>query len=481
MKNVHKFLMPLALVACFAAGGKLADFNVVRQADTSTSAPDPIETSLEAMRKGVRLNGHVYLEASPYYSSSTESPTLMDYEVDLALKSDGDYAYSSYITATINEDEDSAYTYEDITYFEDEEGYTYIDGLSYKNEIERDYLSSTSGGLRPFDGTGYYNAFRVIQEEDVTYDAESEHFNLDTKKAALIANTLFYHLDASFYGLVTSAYFTVGDSGMFDTFNISMADQLYYDANAQANYVISNTSSFELSELGDVSINRLEPVASKDNPDLAMALTSLGDNFTLVLDDAQSSSSSPTTTHSYTKLYFDGTNRQVYIHDYTDASEENTYASTDCWLKENEETGMLEIFIRPNGEGDWTHITESGIGSTIVSMLPLYDGEYEYEDLLPIVSEVSKDLFTWDNTTATYKADSIALDSLLACFYPNSIPSLRNTNINSAYDLALALSGTSLQKATFTYSKYDSGVANYGTVTVSYSNIGSTVIPTFGE
>ncbi len=357
-------------------------------------------------------------------------------------------------------------TMEEFTYFEDEEGYAYKESLNYKNEIVRDYsinLTTTS-----FAANGFYNPFTILSKDDFGILANG-NYSLNLSKAEIITNNLLYSLNSGFASSVKEAYFT-STSDVFNTFHITMDDYLYYDSSYGYFYKIVNEVDFIISRGGTYSVPSVSQYASKDNKDLDAALKKLSGNYTLSVEMNSKNSISGTTTTTYQDFYFTG--EEIYVHNYSDSSKQEPDQSSDFYLAADED-GTLYSYVYDNDASSW----KKGAATRFPS---LYQGKNTYNDYFPKASEVSSDLFKYDNENKSYAAEDDAIASLVSCFYPNVAP-FRSSASNSFQDVEIILDGQDISYISlpFAYSQFDSDEANAltGTYILTYSNVGMTTNP----
>lgn len=201
----------------------------------------------------------------------------------------GDYVLNTYTnTYTINRDYgtllkgetshdairihsgDSTYTY-----YRGDTGRVTGDFYNYKNEVISENISL--GLSSPYFDNKYLDPFDFI-----TYKDFDSSLGIDAKKAALIVE--------EYFGVtvnVTEASFALEGTQITADFTISDKTCAFENDDDIEEYVIKSTLSLEF-ELSGVSFEELAP-STRENANLEAAFENNGDNYTLILQSASSS------------------------------------------------------------------------------------------------------------------------------------------------------------------------------------------------
>ncbi len=462
-------LAPLTLLASCDNKTPTSSETPVTSSEESIDKTNKVAYSLYTFSKSVLLSGNI--TQSRYVAQSQNA--------------DGSYVWSS--TAETNEYSTSvgfesgerngihksstqdyqgeSITMEDYTYFEDEEGYAYKETLNYKNEVSRDYSINLT--TSSFAANGFYNPFSILSEEDFTL--KGNQYNLDLSKAEIITNNLLYSLNSGFASSVKEAYFTASGD-LFNIFHITMEDYIYYDSSYGYVYKIVNEVDFIISRGGVYHVPSVSKYASKENTSLAKALAKLSSNYTLSVEMNTKNSISGTLTTTYQDFYFTG--NEIYVHNYDDTTKQNPDKTTDFYLAADED-GTLYSYVYNVETSAWEKKATTNFPS-------LYQGKNTYNDYFPKASEVSSDLFKYNEENKSYDAEENAISALISCFYPNVAP-FRKSASNSFQDVEIVLDGENVSYVNlpFGYSQFDADevTAISGTYILSYSNIGNTTNP----
>ena len=252
---------------------------------------------------------------------------------------------------------------------------------------------------------------------------------------------------------------------MNDRFTEDSTDGVTYNL-----YVVENTASFTISEVGTAKVERLAPVAEKaENNSLKEALSKINDNFTLKITDDSLSMGNQVISSEYKKLFFTG--NEIYVKNWTSTSgSEDDLNENDFLLKEIDETKKLFSFI-------YDSETQQFVQSVPNNFPNAYQGLYFYKDLLPIVNQVSEDLFTYNALTNCYEADLIAINTLTSCFGINLAP-FRSVNLQNSSSISIRISDdNSIDYIDFAYNYISTSSVEKGKIRIEYSNVGKTELP----
>ena len=315
----------------------------------------------------------------------------------------------------------------------------------------------------------------MINPEDITYEKNlnEERYHLEINKAAIISSNLLSYLNSGFYDVPERAYFKVDENGYFSSFVLIMNDRFMEDSTDGVTYnlyVVENTASFTISEVGTAKVERLAPVAEKaENNSLKEALSKINDNFTLKITDDNLSMGNQVISSEYKKLFFTG--NEIYVKNWTSTSgSEDDLNENDFLLKEIDETKKLFSFV-------YDSETQQFVQSVPINFSNAYQGLYFYKDLLPIVNQVSEDLFTYNALTNCYEADLIAINTLTSCFGINLAP-FKSVNLQNSSSISIRISDdNSIDYIDFAYNYISTSSVEKGKIRIEYSNVGKTELP----
>ena len=437
-----------------------------------TTPEEIIAFNIEQMRHGFKMNGSINQERQQVAVTSEGyvnigNPEYNYYNTNFVFNDISDKAFHRY---SYQEYQGENVVLENITYFGDENGDKYIEYLNYDNTIQKQYSLSSS-----FDVNSYYNFFTLINPEDITYEKNlnEERYHLEINKAAIISSNLLSYLNSGFYDVPERAYFKVDENGYFSSFVLIMNDRFMEDSTDGVTYnlyVVENTASFTISEVGTAKVERLAPVAEKaENNSLKEALSKINDNFTLKITDDSLSMDNQVISSEYKKLFFTG--NEIYVKNWTSTSgSEDDLNENDFLLKEIDETKKLFSFI-------YDSETQQFVQSAPINFPNSYQGLYFYKDLLPIVNQVSEDLFTYNALTNCYEADLIAINTLTTCFGINLAP-FRSVNLQNSSSISIRISDdNSIDYIDFAYNYISTSSVEKGKIRIEYSNVGKTELP----
>lgn len=438
---------------------------------SNTNPNDVIQNNIDTFSKGFLMNGVITqtryvalgIDSSGNYIFSTEAETNT-YKTSVGFENTTRNGYTKHSTQEYDWEDQ---VIEDYTYFEDEDGYTYKENLNYKNEIERDYTINQS--QNSFEYNGFYNFFSILNKADFEKENDSCYY-LDQYKAGIISNNLLYSLNSGFATSVKEAYFDI-ENNVFSKFTINMEDYLYLDSSSTSYlYKVENSAVFTFEDIGTYTIDSAKKYDAKNYTSLQNGLNAVGKNYTMHVKINSLNQGTSTNTISYEDYYFTGD--KIYVHTYTDETKSSPDYTSDYYLASEENGGTLYSYT-------YDETTSSFIKNPTTSFPSLYQGLFTYEDYLPNVSEVSADLFKYDDTSKSYKGEDNAISALTDCFYLKKVP-FKKSAANSFTDIEIKLDNESISSVTlpFSYTDFMEGEIVTGSYEITYSSIGTTEIPT---
>lgn len=495
----YALLLALPLLALSSCGGELTS-----SSDLSSSLPstlpqdeerehfeDPLlETNIQSLLKGFRLNGNITQRRYEGSYSGSGDPMLDSepfqtniYYTDIAFNSATENAFYKYTygeESGVTIDREGPYTF-----FEDENGLTYQEGLNYKNEVVRDY-STVGGDNLTFGDNGFYNFFTILTEEDFTLNESVTaytRYDLSVDKAGVISNNLLYSLNSGAFALPTSAYIRV-DNGSFTSLSIELSPVASIDNITGQVTFVTNSILFNFSHIGEETIEHLSPnTVSEDTLPLEEAFAAFeAGNFIMDVEN----------TYTFTDLVakesediieistYGFTGEEIYVHHHG-----NTYTdfdpSTDYYLAA---AGASDATLYPYGynadSGEWELKSEGYIleDGTIIYAQG-YSGVYTYADLLPVIAGVSGAFFTKEGEGAFISTENSS--ALNGCFLMQNQPFKIKGTENISSVRAHVNENGSLADIIISYSSLDyvMGEMRTGEVLLTFSQIGNTTLEGF--
>lgn len=467
-------VLPMLLVAC----------SPNNPSSSTTSSQNEqnnvVNTNLKNMKLGFKMNGVITQERVQAGIDSNGNIVPMPgvasetniYNSDFVYESNQETGFQRIVYQNVM---DEVVYIENLIVFADEDNQVYRQSLNYENKIEKVYSNVSAGMSKTsFDANGYYNWASLLNESDIVYDKQNNQYNLDVDKASFIVSLVLSYLNSGFYSVPRLAYFTSDENGIFNSFYVEMATRLMWDSpDGVYNYlyIVENKAEFTLSDLGTAQVERISTLPNKpENANLESALKTItGNNFTIKITDTKQSLDGLSETSTYQKMYFDGAN--IYVANWSDEesdTSETTRNPNDYLLKPDAASEKLFSYVYNNGE--YRKATTTQFSS-------VYQGMYYYEDLLPIVNNVSKDLFVYNNTTNNYENEAIALQALTGCFNIAK-PPFKSSHITNASSVAIRLNNDgSLAYVQFSYNYMSLSDIERGMVKIEFLNVGETEIP----
>lgn len=362
---------------------------------------------------------------------------------------------------------------EDRQVYRSDDGLIYTTSLDYKNNVLKTYSSSA------YEINSYMNFAKLLIPSDITRQVTNSgevRYNINLDKGTIITNYVFTYLNSGFKMQPIQMYFTVNDDETsFETLYIEMDGRFNVESDGYYTYLYfyENECTMELSDIGEGEVDNLMPFPEKtENSPLKEALTSINDNNMVVkiTDTSHSVDGATILSVNYTKMFYDGSS--IYVRQWNDSEgDENSINKNDFILKPDNASNLLYSYIYDSESDEF-------VKNSFTYFPSLYQGVYYYEDLLPIISDVSSDLFTYNQTTNFYVNEETMIDVLTKCFYVNKAP-LRNSNLQSANEINIRLNDNNeIVYIQADYSYIDSSYSiTSGTIEIEYLNIGNTVLP----
>ena len=467
----------LLLASCGPTGGGQTTSEITKE-----TFSDPIlAQNVAKFLDGFKMEGTI---VQSRYEVAADGVTVTDnlletntYYTDLAFNSKTENAYHKRSYSIIEGEQVES---ENYTYFEDENGYAYSEELNYKNEIDKVFVRLSGGNKNgyTFSSNGFYNFFELFLDGDLAKNEEVTaygRYDIDTNKAAVIANNLLYSLNSGAYSVPLNAYFRE-DGGNFTQFVLEMTPIIAYDPYSGATSAIHNLATFTFSSVGEETIKHLAPnPETEDSAALEEAFAQFdGASYTLKVNDNYRSTSiyhegMPTEQYDTTTEY-SFTGQEIFVHAVSEGEDSKVNTVTDYYLAPLEGgDGSLYPYAYDKDSGTWTPRSEGFTDENgVIRFAYGYVGHFTYEDFLPVIAGVSGTFFT-KNGEGTYEADAEGAALMGECFLiPN--PALDYEGYENAASIAMTLNEGTLAGLHAPYSYVDSlnGFVNVGTVNATY-------------
>lgn len=336
----------------------------------------------------------------------------------------------------------------------DEEGENYAMALSNANEAVPDHEDPDHAGSR-FDPI-YANPFAYLDEDDCLQNGSS--YAIPEGQARLIAEHFGVNIDPYVERPFGHAnLFLEGDS--FSSFSFQ------YDRVRKSGNLVQFSLTLDFLATGDIDEPSIDPIEDdgSDKTALSSAIEKVsGDNFTLTvtLTPGVLMMTSP---FKY-RFYFDGTRIFAYT---------NLYYSTPS-------LGRGDFLFLPSSNGNMTLNAYDYTNNVFVAQEGSRD---PYAEQKPSIDKISMSLLS--NDEGTYKANlgggnnsSLVHEALFNSFIPQI---LHNDSMKySANGLSIAIDDNGYPSITETFFYDMSGDGTFGeneTLTITYSDVGTTVLP----
>jgi len=484
MKNKNIILTVLSALMLMGCGNNNStSLNSNSNSSNTINSSSNIELSeiqkldkmLNELRKGVKFVG-VIDQKSNYLKEDHGEPmgdfATNTYNVELTYQSDEINAYSSYVTTTLIDG--STKVYFDNNVFQGEDGHAYYYDLNYNNKVEMFPFVDTSGSPVNF---GYYciNPFSYIKAEDFIKVVNKENtYTLKNSKVAAFAANVLGDIDEAFYGLIENFEFTI-ENGALKGFTITPKDvygmSIDFESWVYIYYLLEQKATFEVVDIATAKVDKPTPrvatSAKEDLDKLQNAFSKLaGNNFTatLKIDYADISGGG----EAFATYYYTG--EHLY---YSKQEEQNApNASTDILLYNNGEKYLTPYVYSDEASVDKVVFVE-GEGKEVQGYT-----NYTYEDVIPVVSEVSAELFDYNKTFKNYSVcNEVMSDFATKAIVPqlNEMSNYLDGSIDS-FKIKLTSSGE-LDYVSFSFYYDDGFFQEAASAKLYFSNIGTTELP----
>lgn len=451
---------------------------------------DPVlKENMEKVLKGFSMEGNILqarydskIDANGFYYVDEDDEPLETntYFTNVAFNSGEENAFYKYSYRSV---EGTTIPAEGpYTFFEDENGYAYEEVIDYTNEVTKKYDVP-----RPltFADNGFYNFFTLLTESDFTLDEDFvayTRYDLNLDKAGIISNNLLYSLNSNAASLPTEAYIRV-DNGQFTSLNIELSPAPSIDNITGQITLITNTIQFNFANLGQETIQHIAKYEeTDDSKKVDSALDKLADTSykMTVTNDYNLTDLVNSTSNDYVETsdyYFTG--EEIYVHNREANETSSLNKEKDYYLAVNPETsGDTRLYPYSYDETTSSFVIQPEgfyYEDGTIGYAKGFCGVYTYQDLLPIISEVSGAFFEYDTQADAYVSKDDQVDSLASCFFINKSP-FKVSGQAYPYKITIKLNsdGTLASIASdYAYTNGVDGTQYTGTLTATFSDVGS--------
>lgn len=394
MKKRLFLIMPflvLGLGSCSKSNTELPSDTDGKQQGTQEEVKPSLSKALSQMLSGFKASGSLDREIhylNQFYQSNDQ---VVTFDASYTFAED---AFESKLLRTSDENSEPTY----VTYFKDEDGLLCEEFLKADNTIGLMPLRDTYGAVRTYSNE-VINPFLFVQNESLFKKVDDTTFTLEGDSAT----DFIYYLtdDATVDGIVT---FKISTDSVLSSIEIKGAseDSFLISSGTFTPRVITVSGTFTFSTTDLTIENRLEPEETKtSNSSLKEFLDSLDKHnlkLTTYLDEAdpQGSATIP--------YYFKDDMILLPMGGMGISTEPQ---DMDLLFVENDE-GTMDLYIYLSGV--WMENDPE--------MMEWYYTKETFDDLAPLVSGVSADIFTLDSETQSFVANEKATKTLGQYFVP---------------------------------------------------------------
>ena len=373
---------------------------------------------------------------------------------------------------------DEYYTYMDVTYIADEEGYIYKEYLTYSNTVGRNYEMDGFNKIS-LSGIGLDNPFNYISDTDIVKMGDGT-YELNAELASFIFSRL-------------CSFFVVGASGNPQTNTVAISSDnkitgLYFEpakryvadyvsaTDTYVYYTVDSVFDFTIMNTGEDKIERLSPTPNKGNinKSLENAISKFnGNNVTMFTSEDTFTSSGLKT--SSRNIFIDGEN--VFVKEFDNSghgSESTINSSYDYLLTKNPNRETYEARGYDLESEKWYPSNNTRFGK-------VGQDKYFFNDLIPSVSGLSADLFTYDQDNDEYVLEGTVVNDIGKNLFQASATELSFVKTRKANQLSIFLNGDEeIESVTFFYDYVDfldPSMVSKGQISIYFQDFGNTELP----
>lgn len=461
---------------------------------TSTGTQRTLEDGLNDLQKGFKAVGTLKSVTKYYTNAASDIPADIEdasetYSYTLTYQNSDDYVGVDrwyYIGSG-----------EDATYYHSENAYEYEDGsigynyLDFDNVVKNDGTNYDDlGNFTPYGASGYINPFTLMHSEDFTLNGVT--YSLSHLASYLLYSNMFSALEDIYSDVVfNSSELSFDDN--YNLTNVKLVSDPYsgVDSINYTNYYTKTiyTVEFAVSDIA-TSVTSNLIVAEPDKPENEALKTALSNaayapSLTVRRHLVAYSGEDKAQQEECVDLYYDGTNiyNQVYDYVMTQGQIPSEPSGSDVVLIPSSSNDNAPMRVYVYSDGSW--VPDGGSYNSI-NMKYSYDAflpnffvpQYDAEGNVVSQSVLSEDLFELaedEEGKECYVPIEENVAYLGASFFVPFMSAEVHVASNDANSVRIYLTDDkkNLSEVVFTYD-YN---GDRGTVTYTYENVGSTVIP----
>lgn len=425
-----------------------------------------VTNMLSGLRNGFKLDSNVNLIGTPH--DEIYEPITQVYHANYIFQNVDMVATQT--TIVVEEEDGSSYVAMNDLIKEGEDGSGFFMELTYENEVVEIQAVDDTGAVANF-GLYYGNPFAYITENDFS-KVDDNTYLLNKEKSSFLASRLFGILDDVFYALIEKTTFHF-ENGTLKTINLEPID---VDTKLQMGYeiidlIIDSNVEMTISDIGTAKVNA--PVKKEHKAEhtaLENALKAVGNNYTLIVKEEMHETNllSYIESDNYYESHFYFADeylfwRPGYLEEYPEYD-----PACDAVVKFNE-NGSVTGYGLDSATNTWT------TGALFANGLSKVNGN-TVDVFRPIVAGVAPEIFEYDAEEDAYHiCKEIAPYIGYDCF----VPAITAPQELSGYgtDCTIKLNDGIIDEIIVEFYYNNSFVERIGTITLDFSNIGTTSLP----
>ena len=421
---------------------------------SSATSVDPAETSINQSLAALDSGFSLSIKMMQSATDSTGYITYQDTGSDYALITTSEEKAVSYVTNYYDHDTGEIFSSTKPTIlFGDDSDAIYSEELTCGNTINKDYSAYPDS---KFSST-FVNPFASLSFEDLTLREDGTYAVTEEKARSFVTAWQYAISDKA---SVKEAYFSLVD-GSLKTFDLQIEsyteDSYTYTLDFHADILATGN---------DVTIDRIQTIKDDETDKTALreAFDKVGKNFTLTFDFNETDEAGYDEPYT-SKYYYDGTK---IFDQYDMTMEDDLYNPDTLFYPEAENSTILLRAIYDDSSSSFDPNAWSTMNYTPIS----------YDAHLPQLANISTDFFTANADGSFNVRDGYAP---LLFSYLEPYNERRALFAESATSIVISLdeAGYPLIKLGYAYDMYGDGELSVYELTLSFSDVGSTVLPEY--
>ena len=349
-------------------------------------------------------------------------------------------------------DNDSKFVY----YGGDESGLLFAKTLNYKNEVINSYVTSNGSYFNSL----YYNPFEMLNESNLKSLGDGQ-YEINEGFGRQVASWLGVNLDSYFTDRTYAATLLTLENGEFKSFELKYLPKSYtkgLNLNCNLKFDFKKTGNFDYEGLATLDDDGTDKTKLKEALDLISET-----NYTLDLKVTPGELNMLTGT-GY-KFYFAGDDIFVDLDTFYTVS---GLTNGDVLLTLPNGSKDANFYVKTYSENDNKFITSDDVAQGF---------KISFNELVAKYNDISLNFFTTEDNGTTYKTRDGYAKSVFNALLPSIVKSdywaVNATDIQVSFQS----DGAPIFTLKFFYSMSNDDFGEIATITLKFSNVGTTTLP----